>query len=156
MVMGFWGRSHARRACPPRAVDVADLEAPAAPPIARCARCDTPVIMAGGKLPKGWVEVDGEAFCPDDAPKASTPAKSRCGTVATAQRHVAIGPLGITYSGCRIYHEHAAGFVGLRIHGGARPPRRGRDEPAHFMLDRKGLDALIRHLCDVRKDMPNG
>jgi hypothetical protein len=148
--MGWWGRSHAARPHPGLVSDAPP------PPIAVCARCETSVVMAGGKLPKGWVETDGEAFCPDDAPRSAPGPRQRLRCVEPRVRHVTIGTPGTTYGGCRISHEFAAGFVGLRIHAGYRAPRDRRDDPINFMLDRKGLDELIRHLCDIRKGLPNG
>lgn len=159
-----WGRSHARRACPPRADTVAELEAPTTPPIARCARCDTPVIMAGGKLPKGWVEVHCEAVCPDCAPAALREArrpvrpKAKAGpnkAVSGKRRHVDIGPKGVRFTGCRIGAEVIHGMAALDIRAGASAPL-GRDERVQFLLDASGLDELIIELSAIRKGLPNG
>lgn len=151
-----WGRSHAKRACPPRGADVAEFEAPAAPPIAQCSRCESSVVMAGGKLPKGWAERDGEVLCPDDAALTQPTTRRRTRCVETRVRHVAIGTPGTRYGGCRISHEFAAGFVGLRIHAGYRAPREGRDDPVNFMLDAAALDQLIIELASIRRGMRNG
>lgn len=156
MVMGHWGRSHAARKAPP--IDLAELDSAPIPQTAECARCETTVILAGGKLPKDWVEQDGEAFCPDDAPVTAAIAQAdsvrRNRAIDTRVHHVAIGRKGTVYAGCRIGHELVAGMAAIEIRAGASAPK-VVDPRVNFLADRKALDELIQALCDIRKDLPS-
>ena len=124
------------------------------PQSASCSRCEQTAILAEGKLPKGWLLVEGEAVCADCAWSRRTDESQH---QVSTPRHVAIGNEGTRYGGCRVTHEVVrGGFVNLGIRGGWRPPDSGRDDAARFMLNAKGLDELIIHLSKVREGMRNG
>lgn len=151
-----WGRYSAARRKPE--ADLADL------PIAetaQCARCERWTAMPGGELPAGWVHIDGQAFCPDDAPD---PAAIRARNSAELEQRQAgrrprrSGRLSVPglarsrYHGCRIEHEIQGDAVGFVIRAGEKPPE-GRDEAVHFILGAPGIDAWIDHLLRVRGEL---
>lgn len=144
---------------------------------AECAGCETAALLVEGALPAGWVVVDGELLCHDcirsravaghqdglrtnglgtaeaDLAAATARRPVDVGTeIATRVRHVVIGPRSSSYAGCRIKHQFAFGFVGLRIHAGWQRPHGRRDDPINFMLDRRALKAMIAHLQEIEAE----
>lgn len=132
------------------------------PPTAQCANCETWAVLAapglagggsGGadpQLPPGWMIIDGAALCPDCAPPPAGALREEIGRKARPVEPVAVGPAqGSHRHGCRISHEIALGYAGIRIHGGESPPE-GRDEAVNFIMGPEGLDKLIIELSDIR------
>lgn len=142
MVWGLPMSAPPRHECPP---PLTDAPIPAS---AECSSCETTVVLAAGQLPRRWVLIQGEAFCPDCAPK---PALARSAfSPPKARRVTAVPARGKSkYRGCRIEHEAQLGLAALLIRAGAVAPE-GRDEAVSFLLDAHELDELIIHLASIR------
>lgn len=148
-----WGTPIGSRHAATRDPDLELGNAPP-PPTAQCSNCERWAVLAAGcggkpQLPRGWVEIDGEALCGDCAPKPVRRAKK-----PEQRRLHQVGPLkDAKFGGCRIAHEIALDTVGLRIHAGASARFGARDEPVQFFLTAEGIDQLIIHLGEIRGEL---